>query len=174
MGERIRKENLWIEIKTILMWDFSSLLSFLPWLKIFVLTWDVCISFYIISSCHHSNSDWIFYFIFVFLQKMYNFYFQLCFWIHFFFLFLFMFRESDSVERTIVGYLIHHLGIEIAYVFWVRIFRREPSMAWRWFLFPSTSNAFIITLKEVKVMRQFNFFCLYCSAAISSNMEFIL
>lgn len=34
-----------------------------------------------------------------------------------FFLFLFMFRESDSVERTIVGYLIHHLGIEIAYVF---------------------------------------------------------
>lgn len=35
----------------------------------------------------------------------------------FFFLFLFMFRESDSVERTIVGYLIHHLGIEIAYVF---------------------------------------------------------
>lgn len=91
-----------------------------------------------------------------------------------FFWFLFMFRESDSVERTIVGYLIHHLGIEIAYMFWVRIFRREPSMAWRWFLFPSTSNAFIITLKEVKVMRQFNFFCLYCSAAISSNMEFIL
>lgn len=172
MGERIRKENLWIEIKTILMWDFSSLLSFLPWLKIFVLTWDVCISFYIISSCHHSNSDWIFYFC-LFAENV-QFLFPVVFLNTFFFLFLFMFRESDSVERTIVGYLIHHLGIEIAYVFWVRIFRREPSMAWRWFLFPSTSNAFIITLKEVKVMRQFNFFCLYCSAAISSNMEFVL
>lgn len=172
MGERIRKENLWIEIKTILMWDFSSLLSFLPWLKIFVLTWDVCISFYIISSCHHSNSDWIFYFC-LFAENV-QFLFPVVFLNTFFFLFLFMFRESDSVERTIVGYLIHHLGIEIAYMFWVRIFRREPSMAWRWFLFPSTSNAFIITLKEVKVMRQFNFFCLYCSAAISSNMEFIL
>lgn len=172
MGERIRKENLWIEIKTILMWDFSSLLSFLPWLKIFVLTWDVCISFYIISSCHHSNSDWIFYFC-LFAENV-QFLFPVVFLNTFFFLFLFMFRESDSVERTIVGYLIHHLGIEIAYMFWVRIFRREPSMAWRWFLFPSTSNAFIITLKEVKVMRQFNFFCLYCSAAISSNMEFVL
>lgn len=172
MGERIRKENLWIEIKTILMWDFSSLLSFLPWLKIFVLTWDVCISFYIISSCHHSNSDWIFYFC-LFAENV-QFLFPVVFLNTFFFLFLFTFRESDSVERTIVGYLIHHLGIEIAYMFWVRIFRREPSMAWRWFLFPSTSNAFIITLKEVKVMRQFNFFCLYCSAAISSNMEFVL
>lgn len=154
------------------MWDFSSLLSFLPWLKIFVLTWDVCISFYIISSCHHSNSDWIFYFC-LFAENV-QFLFPVVFLNTFFFLFLFMFRKSDSVERTIVGYLIHHLGIEIAYMFWVRIFRREPSMAWRWFLFPSTSNAFIITLKEVKVMRQFNFFCLYCSAAISSNMEFIL
>lgn len=118
---------------------FFSLLSVLLWLKIFVLALEVCISFYITSSCHYSNSDWRFLFCFV-LQRMYYFYFQLCFWIQYFGFYL----RWD--------YLIHHLGIEIEYMFWVRVFRRELSVVWRWFLFSSTSNAFIITLKEVKVV----------------------
>lgn len=48
---------------------FFSLLSVLLWLKIFVLALEVCISFYITSSCCYSNSVWRSFFFFFFFCR---------------------------------------------------------------------------------------------------------